>query len=241
MALTLNDPEFEINRPRDAGRLYKFFIDFKFREAVSSFGYSIKGRSVLDLCCGSGMATEYYAHGGAKVNGIDLSGEAIRRAAERKRIYRFSGEFLVAGVERLPFKDSSFDIVSVHDGLHHLKQPKNAIKEMCRVSRGAIVIMEPAKAFLTRIAVFFRISARHEGDDFVYRFDPEELRLCLQENGFKKIATKRYLMYYPHKPGQLFCLFNNGLLFNLSKALFHLVNKLFGRFGNKLQIVAFRE
>jgi len=68
-----DDKEFEINRPHNAGRLYNFLINYKFQKTVGVLPFSLKHLSVLDICCGSGMISEYYARKGAKVSGTDLS------------------------------------------------------------------------------------------------------------------------------------------------------------------------
>jgi SAM-dependent methyltransferase len=44
-------------------------------------------------------------------------------------------EFVEAGVEALPFKDRSFDLVATYTGLHCFPDPAAAIGEMARVLR----------------------------------------------------------------------------------------------------------
>ena len=48
-------------------------------------------------------------------------------------------------MERLPFKDSSFDAVLAFDSIHHSEQPSKAILELLRVIRkgGKIILVEP--------------------------------------------------------------------------------------------------
>ena len=41
--------------------------------------FPIKGLSVLDICCGSGMVSEYYAREGAEVTETDISPECVER------------------------------------------------------------------------------------------------------------------------------------------------------------------
>ena len=45
--------------------------------------------------------------------------------------------------KKLPFKDSSFDIVTALDVLEHLDNPHSAIKELCRVAKKAVFISLP--------------------------------------------------------------------------------------------------
>jgi len=235
-----NDKEFEINRPHNAGRLYNFLITYKFQKALESLPFSIRGLSVLDICCGSGMMSEYYAKKGVKVSGIDLSPEAVERASIRSKRYDFQTEFRIADSTDLPFPDNSFDIVSVHDGLHHLNNPKKAVKEMARLAKKGIIIIEPGTALITELFILLGVSLRYEGADFVYRFKKDELTSWLKGFGIKKVLIKRYIMYYPHKPDRFFRIFDNEVLFYIAKGIFEIVNILFGKFGNKIQVIGLK-
>ncbi len=232
--------EFEIDRPHGAGRLYNYLISYKLDKAIKKLSVELEGLKLLDLCCGSGMVSEYYAAKGARVTGIEFSKEAVTRANQRKVKYEFQAEFEQGDAQKLRFPNDSFDIVSVHDGLHHVKDPAKAVREMARVSRKGIIIIEPAKSFITEIAILLGISLRYEGPDFVYRLEEKETRQWLEEAGFKKVFVKRYIMYYPHEPGIIFKILGLPALFQLYKFGFLLGNALFGRFGNKIQIIGLR-
>ena len=236
-----NDEEFEITRPHNAGRLYNFLINYKFQEALKVLPFPIKGLSVLDVCCGSGMISEFYAKVGAKVTGVDLSEEAIKRAKIRKERYGFEAEFDVSNAANLQFPDNTFDIVSVHDGLHHIVEHKKAINELFRVSKKGVIIIEPAKSLITKISVAIGFSLKYEGDDFVYRFEEKQICQWLRDLGSKKVIVKRYLMYYPHRPGKAFHFLGMPILFCLTKVIFYVVNALFGMFGNKIQVVGLKK
>ena len=147
------DPEFEVTRPHGCGQLYQFLITHKFQTGLALLGLELAGKTVLEVCCGSGMLAEELARRGARVIGIDFSPAAVARAQERARRYGFAARFLVADAEHLPFLNHSFDVVAVHDGLHHLDDPYRAIREMARIAREGVLILEPAQAGLTRLAV----------------------------------------------------------------------------------------
>ncbi len=215
-------------------------INFKFQTASEVSPFPIKGLSVLDICCGSGMISEYYAKKGAKVTGTDLSFECIERAKIRSQRYGFSAKFQGADSENLPFPDNSFDIVSVHDGLHHLNNPKKAVKEMARLVNKGVIIIEPAKALITSASILLGISKEYEETDFVYRFKKDELASWLKEFGIKKVLIKRYIMYYPHQPGRFFRIFDNRIFFYIAQKLFQVLNILFGKFGNKIQVIGLK-
>ena len=233
------DPEFEIARPHNCGRLYQFLIEYKYQTGLKVLGLDVAGLSVLEVCCGSGMMAEKFARVGAKVTGTDFSPAAIARARERARRYRFDAAFLVADAEQLAFADHSFDIVAVHDGLHHLDNPERAIREMARVARRGVLILDPARAALTKLAVRLGIAVEVEdAGNPVKRLDPKAVGTILRGEGFDRIAFRRTLMYYPHEPYGWFEWFDNPLLFFLFSAAFRGVNLALGRWGNKLSLAA---
>lgn len=60
------------------------------------------------------------------------------------KILRSKGvQAIVATGEDLPFSRNAFDVVACHDVLEHTPNPDKFIAEMCRVSRGKIVILGP--------------------------------------------------------------------------------------------------
>ena len=231
------DPEFEIVRPHSCGRLYEYLMEQKFQTGLSMISMKLSGCSVLEICCGSGMMSEKFAARGAQVTGLDFSPAAIERARERARRFNFQARFLVGDAENLEFRDRSFDVVAVHDGLHHLNDPFRAIGEMARVTRGAIILMDPADAALTKLAVRLGIAVDvEEAGNEVKRLVPSEVVASLQERGFEQIRWQRTLMYYPHQPNGWFKVLSSPWLFWAAKGAFLTINTVAGRWGNKLAL-----
>ncbi len=235
------DPDFEIARPHGCGRLYDFLIEHKFRTGIRTLGFGLAGFSVLEVCCGSGMFTEKLAGAGASVTAIDFSAAALARARERARRYGFAARFLLADAENLPFTDGSFDIVAVHDGLHHLGQPERAISEMARLALQGVLILEPADATLTRLAVRLGMAVDfEEAGNEVKRLVAARVAGILLASGYHEVRWKRTLMYYPHRPSGSFRWFDHSLLFGGFTVAFAIVNFAVGRWGNKLALAAVR-
>lgn len=60
-------------------------------------------------------------------------------------------EWSFQDAEKLTFDDGAFDLVIVHEGLHHCYSPHRAILEMFRVARRGVMLVEPANTLLTRV------------------------------------------------------------------------------------------
>jgi ubiquinone/menaquinone biosynthesis C-methylase UbiE len=235
------DPEFEISRPNGCGRLYEFLIEYKFRTGLRQLGFEVAGRSVLEVCCGSGMMAEKFAQAGATVTGIDFSAAAVARARERARRGGFAARFLVADAENLAFADRSFDVVAVHDGLHHLEHPERAIREMARIARYGVLILDPVRAALTRLAVWLGIAVDVEdAGNEVKRLVPSKIAAILHAQSYRDVRWERTLMYYPHCPPGWFRWFDNPVPFRSFCLFFAVVNCAAGRWGNKLTLGATR-
>jgi 2-polyprenyl-3-methyl-5-hydroxy-6-metoxy-1,4-benzoquinol methylase len=235
------NPEFEIRRPRGCGKIYEYLIEHKFRTGMSVLGLDVTGLTVLEVCCGSGLMTEALARRGARVTGTDVSFQALVRARERARRYGFHADFRIAAAEALPFRDRSFDVVAVHDGLHHLEDPFQAIQEMARVANRAVLILEPARAALTGLAVHLGLAEEiEEAGNRVHRLAARDVSDRLREAGFTQVAWRRTLMYYPHEPFAWFRWFDPPPCFGIFRTAFWMTNLALGHWGNKLALGASR-
>jgi ubiquinone/menaquinone biosynthesis C-methylase UbiE len=233
--------EFEIERPLGAPRLYRYFLAEKFRRSVEPFDGRLDGWTALTVCGGSGMDAEFLARAGATVISSDLSIGAAQRAMERARRHRCPIAPIVADVEHLPFADHSVDLVYVHDGLHHLENPSAGLAEMARVARRAVCVNEPSRAAATPLGVRFGLALeREEAGNRVARLVAAETAAILESKGFDVVRADRYAMYYHHVPGRMMELLSRPLMLPLAVAWWRIVNRVVGRFGNKLTVVALR-
>jgi ubiquinone/menaquinone biosynthesis C-methylase UbiE len=238
----VHDPEFEIVRPRSAGRFYSYLMHYKVRTAVELLSRDLSNQRVLVICAGSGMDAELLLSHGVQVVALDISEGALGRA--RERALRFGLRFgLVAGdAEALPFADGAFDHVFVHDGLHHLDDVEGAIGEMVRVGQRGVMITEPADAMFMRALIRVGLlPATEDSGNEVYRLHPNRVTPLLTRLGMPVVRHRRYLVKYSHQPGPLFRLLDLPLLYPLARVAFRLFGvRLLGAAGNKLTIVAER-
>ena len=233
--------EFEIERPVGSPALYRFFLGEKVRRSLEPFDGRLDGWTALAVCGGSGLDAEFLASAGATVISSDLSLGAAHRVQERARRHAVPLIPVVADVEHLPFADKSIDLVYVHDGLHHLEDPSVGLAEMARVARRAVCVNEPARATVTAIGVRLGLALdREDAGNRVARLDTVATRSALEATGLRVIRADRYAMYYRHHPGRLIALLSWRPLLPLAIGWWRLANRIAGRFGNKLTVVALR-
>jgi glycosyltransferase involved in cell wall biosynthesis/SAM-dependent methyltransferase/uncharacterized protein YbaR (Trm112 family) len=231
--------QFEITRPHRAPRLYRFLLGEKFQRATAPLGQDLIGASALTVCGGSGMDGEFLARAGANVVTSDISFGAARRARERARRYGLAITSIVADVEHLPFADNAFDLVFVHDGLHHLERPEAGVAEMARVARRWVSLTEPASSAATRVAIKAGLALeREEAGNLVARLTPATTVAALGASGFRSVTAQRYAMYYRHEPGSIFRILSRQWIFPIVRIGWRAGNALIGRFGNKMVVVA---
>jgi SAM-dependent methyltransferase len=89
------------------------------------------GMRLLDVACGTGVATAAAAVAGANVTGVDFSPAMLVMARSLHPAVRFES----ADAEELPFADASFDAVVANFGIHHVEHPQRAIAQARRVLR----------------------------------------------------------------------------------------------------------
>lgn len=106
----------------------------------------LRGGKILDLGCGMGDASLYFASRGAKVSSIDISPQMIglvkKLAKEQGYLKNINAKVMVA--ENLEFPSSYFDYVFGNGILHHVERDA-ALKEVYRVLRpgGIATFIEP--------------------------------------------------------------------------------------------------
>jgi SAM-dependent methyltransferase len=90
-----------------------------------------EGMKLLDVATGPGYVAAAAAARGADVTGLDFAAAMV---ADARRNYP-KITFKEGDAEELPFRDTSFDAVTMNFGLLHLGRPERALAEACRVLR----------------------------------------------------------------------------------------------------------
>src|SRR5688572_32075496 len=121
--------EYEYEAMHGLENVYWWFVARRIL-AEELIADEIGGRSsirILDIGCGTGANMEAFAQQGTTV-GIDFSLDALRLCQSRGL-----QTLALTGVERLPFGDRSFDIVTALDILEHTDDDLKALEEIHRI------------------------------------------------------------------------------------------------------------
>jgi 2-polyprenyl-3-methyl-5-hydroxy-6-metoxy-1,4-benzoquinol methylase/glycosyltransferase involved in cell wall biosynthesis len=108
-------------------------------------------RRLLDVGCGSGWLSEYFARLGYDVTGLDISPDLIEVARERVERIPYGADhetplrcrFLVHDVEGAPLEEQ-FDAVVCYDSLHHFEDERAVIRNLAAMTKygGSLFILE---------------------------------------------------------------------------------------------------
>lgn len=181
-----------------------------FREASTRFVQFAgirPGDRVLDVACGTGMATIAAARAAGpsgRVTGADFSGEMLkfaRQNAAADAAVLATVEFRETNAEAMDLPSGSFDAVICQLGLMLFARPKKAVFEMGRVVKpggrvACLVQGDPAKMIFT--SLLNKTMVRHAphlkipGAPTIYDFAPAGvLEKTLEEAGLANVRAER--------------------------------------------------
>lgn len=107
---------------------------------------NLSGKTILEIGCGSGELSVWFALQGAQVIGIDVSDESIliaKRRAEENEVAERT-RLVACPAEKMPFEDRSIDVIFINVSLHHLEIDQ-ALAECKRILKpgGRFIAVEP--------------------------------------------------------------------------------------------------
>lgn len=152
-----------------------------------------RGQRLLDIGCGPGWLTVRYSEAGADVWAVDLTARAVSITKSVLASKNLSAHVQIANAEKLPFDDSTFDIVVSSGVLHHTPDVEQALAEALRVTKfgglGLITLYRKGILHLPMVFPIVRFAmrlsrTRHPGadlardsvsvDDFIRMYDGAE-------------------------------------------------------------------
>ncbi|MBI3236649.1 MAG: class I SAM-dependent methyltransferase [Chlamydiales bacterium] len=227
----------------------KFFVE---PHLVSFADFDqVKGKRVLEICCGLGTtAIQFAKAGAAKVTAVDLSEKSLEIAKKRAEVYGFSDrmEFFHANAEELsktvPIQE--YDLIFSFGVIHHTTHPEKVIQELQRylAPEGRLKIMVyyryswKALWILLKFGKFqfwklkelvAKYSEAETGCPITYTYSRKDAHQLLFPHGFEPISMEVEHIFPYQIPDYVQYRYVKVWYFRyLPKALFSLFEKLCG-------------
>jgi len=155
---------------------------------------SLSGKKILDLGCGFGEASVWFALKGAKVISLDISAKmlnCVKKLAKRYKVER-KIRLVKSSAEKLPFKNESIDLIFGGNILHHtdIKAVSKEIKRVLKPKGKAIFIEPLAYNMLINI---YRKMARDVRTKMEKPFSFRDIKNLT--NGFNKASHEEFQLF----------------------------------------------
>lgn len=151
----------------------------------------VRGKTVLDLGCGSGENVIPLAKKGAKVTGIDLSPDLINVARRRAEKYGVDADLRVASAYETGLPSRSVDVVFCIAVLHHLdiQRAKNEVRRVVKPG-GLFIVSEPVRFSwaVKQVRKIFPTKLEVSEDEYPL----SAAQLALLTDGFQMIASRSF-------------------------------------------------
>jgi ubiquinone/menaquinone biosynthesis C-methylase UbiE len=142
--------------------------------------------TLLDVGCGNGYFTFYWDKM-CRVTGVDYS-EKMLQSNPVKNTFKMD-------VNHMTFEDNSFDITFCHAVLHHVGDMDSVIREMARVSKKYVIILEPNRNNPLMFLFSLLVKEERQALKFSLRF----LKKACTRNGLNLTAAFSLGMIVPNK------------------------------------------
>ena len=175
--------------------------DAKWKQKLVTIAGVVAGERALDLAAGTGDIAFAVAARGAKTIGLDITHRMLQLARRRQR-NGTPAEFIAGDMISLPFRSSSFDLVTTGYGLRNVPDLAAAVTEIARVLRpgGRLVSLDfnkPENAIVRAIYLsYLTIVGSTLGwilhrDPDTYRYIPASIRRYPGARGVADVLAAR--------------------------------------------------
>ncbi len=128
-------------------RVISFGIDIKWRKKVLKIVSDTNPENILDIATGTGDLAILMAQTSAKnIVGLDISAGMLEVGKKKIAAKNLSDkiEMVIGDSEEMPFKDSSFDAITVAFGVRNFENLEKGLTEILRILKpgGKFVILE---------------------------------------------------------------------------------------------------
>jgi ubiquinone/menaquinone biosynthesis C-methylase UbiE len=172
-----------------------------------------KGMKLLDVGCGTGHWSSFFAEYGYRVTAIDVSQVMIETAMRKQT---GSVTYLAADAHELPFPDKQFDVTAAITTIEFARNPAGAIREMVRCTKkhGGIVLIGVLN-FCARTNKIHRNNGIPPYSD-AWFFSPQQVYNMLAPYGKPDIRTAVFIPYRKSVLPYAYLLNTLGSAFRLS-------------------------
>jgi ubiquinone/menaquinone biosynthesis C-methylase UbiE len=103
----------------------------------------VKGKTVLDIACGSGFGSKILSGSAKSVIGVDVSKPAVEYAKSKYPARNI--EYKVGDATEIPIDDQTIDVVASFETIEHIKDYRKFLREIKRVMKpdGLLVVSTP--------------------------------------------------------------------------------------------------
>ncbi len=184
-------------------RVLSMGIDVRWRKQLISILGDVRGKKVLDLCCGTGDLSRAITERGGRVTSLDFSMNMLRTGICNQSIT----EPVAADASLLPFKPGTFDAVTIAFGIRNIPDLDDFITEVKKVLKpeGTFIILELTRPRRGIVRFFYNIYLRLvlpvvggliSGQRMAYRYlsgtistfiNPPSMQGILEKFGFTSI------------------------------------------------------
>ncbi|AUS06005.1 bifunctional demethylmenaquinone methyltransferase/2-methoxy-6-polyprenyl-1,4-benzoquinol methylase UbiE [Pseudotamlana carrageenivorans] len=147
-------------------RVISFGIDIKWRQKVVKIVKNSNPDSILDIATGTGdLAINLAETDATKIVGLDISSGMLEIGKEKvkKKGLESKIEMVLGDSENLPFKNDTFDAITVAFGVRNFETLENGLKEIYRVLKpnGTFVILETSVPTKTPFKQGYRLYTKN--------------------------------------------------------------------------------
>ena len=186
------DSSSDVYADRFRGRVGQYFLQTQTDIVVDLLQDC--GKAVLDVGGGHSQLTVPLNRRGYEMTVLGSS-LACRRQLD-KSISRDDYSFTTGSLLSLPFSDKSFDVVVGFRLMAHLSAWPQLIQELCRVSRGAVLIDYPERASVNALGQWlFPIKLAIEGSTRRYRCHCRgQIERSFMKESFRVVSVRKQFL-----------------------------------------------